>query len=170
MGDRRGEAGFRDHHSAAGARIADAGDRRRALLQQRQFRPAGSAAAGAEYCGQRVSFLSFTQRQYDSADGERHYRVWTAVPDKSAAGRRLSVLYMLDGNAVMDKLNDAFLQQLSAGSRRSSSLLVTRRRCPSIPQPGPGITLRRLRRINLAPENPRCRREKPGVMTCFASC
>lgn len=116
------------------------------------------------------AFYHFTQRQYDSADGERHYRVWTAVPDKAPPAAGYPVLYMLDGNAVMDKLNDAFLQQLSAGSRRSSSLLVTRRRCPSIPQPGPGITLRRLRRINLAPENPRCRREKPGVMTCFASC
>ena len=29
------------------------------------------------------AFYHFTQRQYDSADGERHYRVWTAVPDKA---------------------------------------------------------------------------------------
>lgn len=62
------------------------------------------------------AFYHFTQRQYDSADGERHYRVWTAVPDKAPPAAGYPVLYMLDGNAVMDKLNDAFLQQLSAGS------------------------------------------------------
>ena len=32
------------------------------------------------------AFYHFTQRQYDSADGERHYRVWTAVPDKTPPG------------------------------------------------------------------------------------
>ena len=62
------------------------------------------------------AFYHFTQRQYDSADGERHYRVWTAVPDKAPPAAGYPVLYMLDGNAVMDKLDDAFLQQLSAGS------------------------------------------------------
>ena len=62
------------------------------------------------------AYYHFTQRQYDSADGERHYRVWTAVPDKAPPAAGYPVLYMLDGNAVMDKLNDALLQQLSAGS------------------------------------------------------
>ena len=62
------------------------------------------------------AFYHFTQRQYDSADGERHYRVWTAVPDKAPPAAGYPVLYMLDGNAVMDKLDDAFLQQLFAGS------------------------------------------------------
>jgi len=43
------------------------------------------------------AFYHFTQRQYDSADGERHYRVWTFAigrVDRSAgqspARRRLS--------------------------------------------------------------------------------
>lgn len=116
------------------------------------------------------AFYHFTQRQYDSADGERHYRVWTAVPDKAPPAAGYPVLYMLDGNAVMDKLNDAFLQQLSAGSPPVIVAIGYQTALPFDTQPGPGITLRRLRRINLAPENPRCRREKPGVMTCFASC
>ena len=64
------------------------------------------------------AYYHFTQRQYDSADGERHYRVWTAVPDKAPPAAGYPVLYMLDGNAVMDKLNDALLQQLPAGDRR----------------------------------------------------
>ncbi|ORU02192.1 Salmochelin siderophore protein IroE, partial [Klebsiella pneumoniae] len=43
------------------------------------------------------AFYHFTQRQYDSADGERHYRVWTAVPDKAPPAAGYPVLYMLDG-------------------------------------------------------------------------
>lgn len=89
------------------------------------------------------AYYHFTQRQYDSADGERHYRVWTAVPDKAPPAAGYPVLYMLDGNAVMDKLNDALLQQLSAGSPPVIVISVTRQRCPSIPPPGPGITLLR---------------------------
>ena len=46
----------------------------------------------------------------------RYDRVWTAVPDKTPPAAGYPVLYMLDGNAVMDKLDDAFLQQLFAGS------------------------------------------------------
>lgn len=38
------------------------------------------------------------------------------MPDKAPPAAGYPVLYMLDGNAVMDKLNDALLQQLSAGS------------------------------------------------------
>lgn len=64
------------------------------------------------------AFYHFTQRQYDSVDGERHYRVWTAVPNKAPPATGYPVLYMLDGNAVMDKLSDAFLQQFSSAPRR----------------------------------------------------
>ena len=38
------------------------------------------------------------------------------MPDKAPPAAGYPVLYMLDGNAVMDKLDDAFLQQLFAGS------------------------------------------------------
>lgn len=71
---------------------------------------------GPDIADKGSAFYHFTQRQYDSADGERHYRVWTAVPDKAPPAAGYPVLYMLDGNAVMDKLDDAFLQQLFAGS------------------------------------------------------
>ena len=59
------------------------------------------------------AFYHFTQRQYDSADGERHYRVWTAVPDKAPPAAGYPVLYMLDGNAVMDRVSDSLLAQLT---------------------------------------------------------
>lgn len=86
------------------------------------FYSSGSAARpdlqplGPNIADKGSAYYHFTQRQYDSADGERHYRVWTAVPDKAPPAAGYPVLYMLDGNAVMDKLNDALLQQLSAGS------------------------------------------------------
>lgn len=55
----------------------------------------------------------FSVNQFDSADGSRHYRVWTAVPNKAAPASGYPVLYMLDGNAVMDRLDEALLRQLA---------------------------------------------------------
>ncbi|WP_079904661.1 alpha/beta hydrolase, partial [Salmonella enterica] len=43
----------------------------------------------------------------------RHYRVWTAIPNKAAPPSGYPVLYMLDGNAVMDRLPEALLKQLA---------------------------------------------------------
>ncbi|HCM1918995.1 TPA: alpha/beta hydrolase [Salmonella enterica subsp. salamae serovar 28:r:e,n,z15] len=58
----------------------------------------------------------FSVNDFDSADGERHYRVWTAVPRKAAPASGYPVLYMLDGNAVMDRLPETLLKQLSGYS------------------------------------------------------
>ncbi|TCW17708.1 hypothetical protein EDF73_101359 [Raoultella sp. BIGb0138] len=54
----------------------------------------------------------FSVHQFDSADGKRHYRVWTGVPDASPPPSGYPVLYMLDGNALMDRLTDSLLSQL----------------------------------------------------------
>ncbi|EIW9477629.1 MULTISPECIES: alpha/beta hydrolase [Klebsiella] len=62
------------------------------------------------------AFYHFSVHQFDSADGARHYRVWTAVPNKAAPPTGYPVLYMLDGNAVMDRLSDELLKQLTAQS------------------------------------------------------
>ncbi|MEH3296026.1 hypothetical protein POW16_23310, partial [Raoultella planticola] len=43
----------------------------------------------------------FSVQQFDSADGKRHYRVWTGVPDRSPPPSGYPVLYMLDGNALI---------------------------------------------------------------------
>lgn len=50
---------------------------------------------------------------FQSTDGARHYRVWTAIPNKAAPPSGYPVLYMLDGNAVMDRLPEALLKQLA---------------------------------------------------------
>ena len=62
------------------------------------------------------AFYHFSVNQFDSADGARHYRVWTAIPNKAAPPTGYPVLYMLDGNAVMDRLSDELLKQLAAQS------------------------------------------------------
>jgi predicted alpha/beta superfamily hydrolase len=62
------------------------------------------------------AFYHFSVNQFDSADGVRHYRVWTAVPNKAAPPTGYPVLYMLDGNAVMDRLSDELLKQLTEQS------------------------------------------------------
>jgi len=62
------------------------------------------------------SFYHFSVSTFDSADGNRHYKVWTGVPDKHPPASGYAVLYMLDGNAVMDRLTDAFLNKLTQGT------------------------------------------------------
>ncbi len=55
----------------------------------------------------------FTINTFDSADGQRHYRVWTAIPDKAPPAKGYPVLYMLDGNPVMDRLSESLLEKLA---------------------------------------------------------
>ena len=62
------------------------------------------------------AFYHFTVNTFDSADGKRRYRVWTAVPNKAPPAAGYPVIYTLDGNAVMDRLSDALLATLSAAS------------------------------------------------------
>lgn len=58
-------------------------------------------------------YYHFRVNDFQSADGARHYRVWTAIPNKAAPPSGYPVLYMLDGNAVMDRLPEALLKQLA---------------------------------------------------------
>ncbi|MGY5957711.1 alpha/beta hydrolase [Kosakonia sp. BK9b] len=62
------------------------------------------------------AFYHFSVRTFDSADGQRHYKVWTGVPGNTPPAAGYPVVYMLDGNAVMDKLSDNVLQKLSQGN------------------------------------------------------
>lgn len=58
-------------------------------------------------------FYHFSVSRFDSVDGKRHYKVWIGVPDKKPPVSGFPVLYMLDGNAVMDRLSDEFLKEIS---------------------------------------------------------
>ncbi|EAU7576593.1 Salmochelin siderophore protein IroE, partial [Salmonella enterica] len=57
-------------------------------------------------------FYHFSVSRFDSVDGKRHYEVWIGVSDKKAPVSGFPVLYMLDGNTVMDRLSDEFLKNI----------------------------------------------------------
>jgi len=57
----------------------------------------------------------FSRLDLDSADGQRHYRLWVGKPDRPAPAAGYPVLWMLDGNAALGALNDQQLHQLAAG-------------------------------------------------------
>ncbi|WP_336749964.1 alpha/beta hydrolase [Pantoea vagans] len=59
------------------------------------------------------SFYHFSEKQFTSADGKRLYRVWVGVPDKRPPASGYAVMYMLDGNAVMDRLSEPLLKEMS---------------------------------------------------------
>ncbi|MES3710903.1 alpha/beta hydrolase [Pseudomonas putida] len=57
----------------------------------------------------------FTQLDLDSADGQRHYRLWVGTPNRPAPASGYPVLWMLDGNAALGALNSQQLAKLAAG-------------------------------------------------------
>ncbi|WP_084931725.1 alpha/beta hydrolase [Pantoea rwandensis] len=62
------------------------------------------------------AYYHFSTQTFDSADDNRHYKVWVAQPNKSPPSAGYPVIYMLDGNAVMNKLSEPLLQKLSEGN------------------------------------------------------
>lgn len=67
--------------------------------------PPNIAETGSRYYRFRIFHVS-------STDGQRHYRIWTALPVTPPPASGYPVLYMLDGNAVMSRLTDNLLGQL----------------------------------------------------------
>ncbi|MFT4021871.1 MAG: alpha/beta hydrolase-fold protein [Acinetobacter sp.] len=59
----------------------------------------------------------------DSQDGQRHYRVWLGLPRHATPATGYPVLYLLDGNKVMDSLNEKLLYALN--QRRDAPVLVS---------------------------------------------
>ncbi|MBI6943926.1 alpha/beta hydrolase [Pseudomonas putida] len=57
----------------------------------------------------------FSHLDLDSADGQRHYRLWIGKPDRPAPAAGYPVLWMLDGNAAIGALDSAHLEKLAAG-------------------------------------------------------
>ena len=86
------------------------------LAWQTSYARPDMAPLGPNIADRGSAYYHFTQKQFDSRDGKRHYKVWTGVPNKSAPPGGFPVLYMLDGNAAMDKLSEVFLQKLFAAN------------------------------------------------------
>lgn len=57
----------------------------------------------------------FSTLDLDSADGQRHYRLWIGKPDRPAPASGYPVLWMLDGNAALGALEPSALQALTQG-------------------------------------------------------
>ncbi|MEN5108213.1 alpha/beta hydrolase [Pseudomonas sp. TWI672] len=57
----------------------------------------------------------FSHLDLDSADGQRHYRLWVGKPNRPAPAAGYPVLWMLDGNAALGALDSAQLGKLAAG-------------------------------------------------------
>lgn len=78
-------------------------------LAKPQLKPLGPniADTGSEW-------YRFRSATFDSVDGQRHYKVWVGIPKAAAPAAGYPVLYMLDGNAAMARLDDKLLQRLNA--------------------------------------------------------
>jgi predicted alpha/beta superfamily hydrolase len=59
------------------------------------------------------AYYHFNVTDFDSLDGDRHYKVWTAIPNTAPPAKGYPILYTLDGNAVMDRLSDTLLKKLT---------------------------------------------------------
>lgn len=60
------------------------------------------------------AYYQFRTANFDSADKQRHYKVWVAIPNTRAPQAGYPALVMLDGNAAMSKLNEALLERIAS--------------------------------------------------------
>lgn len=93
------------------------------------------------------AYYHFNVAYFDSLDGERHYKVWTAIPNAAPPAEGYPILYALDGNAVMDRVSDSLLAQLTQKRRPLLWPWAIKRHCPLIRTPEPMTTGRPSRRI-----------------------
>lgn len=68
---------------------------------------------GPNIADTKSAYYDFKIKTFYSVDQLRTYKVWLAVP-KAKNNQAKAVLYMLDGNAVMDRLNEPMLQKFEA--------------------------------------------------------
>lgn len=68
---------------------------------------------GPSIADQGSSFYRFKTYKVESADTQRHYKIWVAVPNKPAPAQGYPILYLLDGNSSLSRLNESQLQGIS---------------------------------------------------------
>lgn len=78
-------------------------------------RPEPQQKMDAPVLQQKDAAYRFTTLTLDSADGQRHYRLWVGQPDRPAPAAGYPVLWMLDGNAALEALQPGQLQRLADG-------------------------------------------------------
>lgn len=80
-----------------------------------QARPDPQQPMVAHVLKQTGTGYAFQTRTLDSADGQRHYRLYIGRPDHDAPATGYPVVYLLDGNAAVGALDRALLQQVDSG-------------------------------------------------------
>lgn len=78
-------------------------------------RPPADQPMDASVLGEPQLAYSFKVRELDSADGQRHYRLWIGKPNTPPPPGGYPVAYLLDGNAAMGALDKPLLDQLAKG-------------------------------------------------------
>lgn len=79
------------------------------------------APLGPSIADQGSQFYRFRMYKLDSVDGQRHYKIWVAVPNKPAPAQGYPILYLLDGNSSLSRLNES---QLHGISQKNPAVLV----------------------------------------------
>ncbi len=92
-----------------------------ALPWQAVARPDLKRKLGPTIAERGSAYYRFEQLYFDSADGQRRYRIWLGIPRRAAPGRGYPVAWLLDGNAAMGELDEPLLENLS---RHESPLIV----------------------------------------------
>jgi hypothetical protein len=67
----------------------------------------------------------FSDLRFNSADGQRHYRIRIAQPRIAPPAAGYPVVYLLDGNAVLMELNASLLARLAAQKRPPVLVLLS---------------------------------------------
>lgn len=66
---------------------------------------------GANIADQGSKYYQFQMHYFQSADQQRHYKVWLGTPKHINKNKALPVIFMLDGNSVMARLDESLLKK-----------------------------------------------------------
>ncbi|ARU88595.1 alpha/beta hydrolase [Pseudomonas sp. M30-35] len=77
-----------------------------------QAKPDLTRVMGETLAERGSEFFNFEHFDLSSADNQRHYRVYLAIPKQPAPASGYPVLYMLDGNAALTTLKDQWFSAL----------------------------------------------------------
>ncbi|MEG0487117.1 MAG: alpha/beta hydrolase-fold protein [Acinetobacter sp.] len=66
---------------------------------------------GANIADQGSKYYQFQIHHFQSADQQRHYKVWLGIPKHINKNKALPAIFMLDGNSVMARLDESLLKK-----------------------------------------------------------
>lgn len=66
---------------------------------------------GANIADHGSKYYQFQIHHFQSADQQRHYKVWLAIPKNINKNKASPAIFMLDGNSVMSRLDESLLKK-----------------------------------------------------------